>query len=298
MLDWIAGECRGQVNNSNALLCSSNHFHFVAGTLYCGKRSQPSGSFDERVTWSVKVTSTLMAGPKVQQNIAQSITLPPSHSASWCHVFLKKAMDMHPVTYKENVTHQARTLSSIVPWSSSDALVPIVGAFGGWRGQHGQSEIVLSEPALSSFSDLSYSSPSVGLDHTGQASLPTCINEPWSPLSLVHHCSFLGPLLIDTDHWRPETPHKSCFGDTLATIWPFKSVRLPIFPNSNTSTLPTKYSPGPWYISYSPSGAMMNHCYSHNLSLVIMLCLIGVLEGRNQCCNEIRHKMMRERRKC
>ena len=49
-------------------------------------------------------------------------------------------------------------------------------------------------------------------------SLPACISEPWSPmtLSLVHHCSLLGPLLIDTDHCRLGTPHKSCrFGVAL-----------------------------------------------------------------------------------
>ena len=35
---------------------------------------------------------------------------------------------------------------------------------------------------------------------------------PCLPIILlpVHHCSFLGPLLIDTDHCRLGTPHKSC----------------------------------------------------------------------------------------
>ncbi|KAK3533886.1 hypothetical protein QTP70_032995, partial [Hemibagrus guttatus] len=41
------------------------------------------------------------------------------------------------------------------------------------------------------FSNLSNNSSSVGSDHTGQPSLPTCINEPWPPMTLspVHHCS-------------------------------------------------------------------------------------------------------------
>lgn len=56
------------------------------------------------------------------------------------------------------------------------------------------------------------SSSSVGSAHTGQLSLPTCISELWLLMTqyLVHRCSFFGPLLIDTDHCRPETAHKSC----------------------------------------------------------------------------------------
>ncbi|KAK3529736.1 hypothetical protein QTP86_000877, partial [Hemibagrus guttatus] len=72
--------------------------------------------------------------------------------------------------------------------------------------------------SINFFSNLSNSSSSVGSDHTGQPSLPTCITEARPPktLSPVHHCSFLGPLFIDTDHCRPGTPHKSCsFGDVL-----------------------------------------------------------------------------------
>jgi len=106
--------------------------------------------------------------------------------------------------------------------------------------------------SINLLSNLSYSS-SVGSDHTGQPSLPTCINEPWPPMTLtpVHHCSFLGPLLINTAYCRPGTPHKSCsFGDALTqssiTVWSLsnllKSLRLPIFPVSNTSVLRTKCS--------------------------------------------------------
>ncbi|KAK3556042.1 hypothetical protein QTP70_001853 [Hemibagrus guttatus] len=72
--------------------------------------------------------------------------------------------------------------------------------------------------SINFFSNLSNSSSSFGSDHTGQPSLPTCINEPWPPMALstVHHCSFLGPLLIDTDRCRMGTPYKSCsFGDAL-----------------------------------------------------------------------------------
>lgn len=58
----------------------------------------------------------------------------------------------------------------------------------------------LIRTSINFFNNLSNSSPSVGLDHTGQL-FCTCINEPWPPMTLspVHHCSFLGPLLIDTD---------------------------------------------------------------------------------------------------
>ncbi|KAI5107731.1 protein FAM13A isoform X4 [Silurus meridionalis] len=62
------------------------------------------------------------------------------------------------------------------------------------------------------FSSLSYRSSSVGSDHTVQPLLPMCISEPrpTTNLSPVHHCSFLGALLIDTDNCRLGTPHKSC----------------------------------------------------------------------------------------
>ncbi|ROI79356.1 Succinate--hydroxymethylglutarate CoA-transferase [Anabarilius grahami] len=113
----------------------------------------------------------------------------------------------HPRDVKENMIHQTRPPSSIAPWSSSDAHVPTVGSFGGGQGT-----------SINFLSKLSYSSSSVGSDLTGQPSLPTCLNEPWPPMTLspVHRCSFLGPLLIDTDHCRPGTPHKSCsFGDAL-----------------------------------------------------------------------------------
>ena len=86
-----------------------------------------------------------------------------------------------------------------------------------------------------------------GLDHRGLSLLLMCISEPWLPKTLlpVHHCSFLGPLLIDTDHW-PGTPHKSCsFGDALTqssshhTLGSnlLKSLHLPFFPASNRSTM-------------------------------------------------------------
>ncbi|ROI16091.1 hypothetical protein DPX16_7144 [Anabarilius grahami] len=53
------------------------------------------------------------------------------------------------------------------------------------------------------------------LDRTTRASLRSPRVPPMT-LSPVHHCSFLGPLLIDTDHCRPGTPHKSCsLGDAL-----------------------------------------------------------------------------------
>ncbi|MEQ2245360.1 hypothetical protein ILYODFUR_027000 [Ilyodon furcidens] len=63
----------------------------------------------------------------------------------------------------------------------------------------------------------SYSSWSVGSDHMGQLSEPTCIMS--HDLSLVHHCSFLGPLLTDTNHCRSESPCNSCSsGEALTQI--------------------------------------------------------------------------------
>ena len=58
--------------------------------------------------------------------------------------------------------------------------------------------------SINFFSNLNNSSSSVGSDHMGQPSQPACNNEPWPPMTLspVHHCSFLGPLLIDTNHCR------------------------------------------------------------------------------------------------
>ena len=146
----------------------------------------------------------------------------------------------HPRDVKENVIDQTRPPSSIAPWSSSDAQLPIVGAFGGWTGVSMAmtltglwlcssklnklrntlySETFLSEPSLT-FCNLSNNS-SVGWHHAGQP----CINERRNgglrdPVPQGHHCSFLpsfpGPLLIDTDHCRLGKPHKSCsFGDAL-----------------------------------------------------------------------------------
>ncbi|KAI5103567.1 NACHT, LRR and PYD domains-containing protein 12-like isoform X3, partial [Silurus meridionalis] len=72
--------------------------------------------------------------------------------------------------------------------------------------------------SINFFSSLSYRSSSVGWYHRDQPSLLTCINDPRPPTTPlpVHHCSFLGALLIDTDHCRPGTSHKSCsFEDAL-----------------------------------------------------------------------------------
>ncbi|MED6279268.1 hypothetical protein CHARACLAT_032766 [Characodon lateralis] len=54
-------------------------------------------------------------------------------------------------------------------------------------------------------------SPSVGSDHTGQPSIPTCITEHLLPITLLlfQHCSFRGPFLIDTDHCSLATAHKN-----------------------------------------------------------------------------------------
>ncbi len=166
----------------------------------------------------------------------------------------------HPRDVKENVIHQTRPRSSIAPWSSSDAHVPTVAAFGSGQGSawapwlvwgmqpHMQQSVMhcvfwhLSiRTSINFLSNLSYSS-SVGSDHMGQPSLPTCINEPWLPMTLspVHRSTLLGPLLIDTDHCRPRTLHKK-----MEMLWPSHLaitnwLATHIFPASNTSTLSTK----------------------------------------------------------
>ena len=94
------------------------------------------------------------------------------------------------------------------------------------------------------FSNMSKSSSYYGSDSTGQPSLPTCINEPWLPMTLF------GPLLLDNDHYRPGRPTRTAALEMLwpshlaITIWPLsnslKSLCFPILhPASNTSTLRT-----------------------------------------------------------
>lgn len=66
-----------------------------------------------------------------------------------------------------------------------------------------------------------YALVDVGSDHMGQLLFPVYISEPWLPmsLSLVHPISFLGLLLIDADHCRPGTRHRSgSIGDTLTLL--------------------------------------------------------------------------------
>ncbi|KAI5090208.1 hypothetical protein C0J45_20343 [Silurus meridionalis] len=93
----------------------------------------------------------------------------------------------------------------------------------------------------------------VGSDHTDQPSFLTCINEPRPHVALspVHHCSFLEALLINSDHCRPGTSHKSCsFGDAPTQTSrrhdlpnSLKSLHSPAYPASDTSTLRTKCLP-------------------------------------------------------
>lgn len=59
-------------------------------------------------------------------------------------------------------------------------------------------------------SEPEFECPSVGLDHRGQPSLPTCISEHPMILSPDNHHFFLGTLLTDTDHSPSITIHKSC----------------------------------------------------------------------------------------
>ncbi|KAK3555256.1 hypothetical protein QTP86_014834 [Hemibagrus guttatus] len=104
------------------------------------------------------------------------------------------------------------------------------------------------------FRNLSNSSSSVGSDQTGQPSLPMCINKPWLPMTLspVHHCSSLGPRLIDTDHCRPGTPHKSCsFVDALIQLF------------SHLNLVPVKLSQIIMLVHFFKFEDKMFTCYIH-----------------------------------
>ena len=166
-----------------------------------------------------------MAEPRVsQQNIAQSITLP--QPACLLHIVHPGAMCSpgkrhtywpgHPRDSSDQATFFY--FSVVQFWCSlphpdwSLAIQP-----------HMQQTVIhcvlwhLSiRTKINFFNNLS--NRSVGADHLGQPSFPTCISEPWPPMTLspVHHCSYLRPLLIDTDLCRPGTPHTSwSFGDAV-----------------------------------------------------------------------------------
>ncbi len=96
----------------------------------------------------------------------------------------------HPRDVKESMIHQTRPPSSIALWSNSDDHVPTVGAFGGGQGSAWAPWLVCGYAApyatncdalciLTPFHqnqhrllEQSYSSSSVGSDHTGQPFLP------------------------------------------------------------------------------------------------------------------------------
>lgn len=105
---------------------------------------------------------------------------------------------------KENVIQQIRSSSSIAPWSSFNAHLPIVGGFTGgevsaWAATHchRQQAVLLYCTMLSD----------------------TLYHSRW--------LSFLGPLSLGTIQHIPGTPHKTCcFGDAQSshlaiafTIW-------------------------------------------------------------------------------
>lgn len=75
------------------------------------------------------------------------------------------------------------------------------------------SDTFLSEIALHFWAI--WSTAACLLHQTTQVSLPCAlVSLGRHDLSLVYHCPFLGPQLIDSDHCRQGTPHKSCsFGD-------------------------------------------------------------------------------------
>ena len=148
--------------------------------------------------------------------------------------------------------------SSIAPWSSSDAHMPIVGAFGGGQGSAWApwllcspirnklqcavySNTFLSEPSLTSLA-IWTTIAVCWIGPHGPAFTPHVHQWTLVAHNPVRRCSVLGSLLIDTDHCRPGTPHKSCSsGDALtqSSSHHILALRLPIFPAFNTSTLRT-----------------------------------------------------------
>ncbi|KAK3532048.1 hypothetical protein QTP86_003544 [Hemibagrus guttatus] len=102
--------------------------------------------------------------------------------------------------YKEMPSPQS---TNMAPWANPEHFTQrqeCINTFASWFGYmplvHSQLRLdpVLFKDHVTSmnfFSNLSNSSSSVGSDHKGQPSLPTCINEPWPPMTLspVHHCS-------------------------------------------------------------------------------------------------------------
>ena len=156
----------------------------------------------------------------------------------------------HPCDVKENVIHQTRPPSSIASWTSSDAHVPIVVAFGGGQGSAGTpwlfcgyvaptcnklrctvySDTFLSEPALT-FSAIGATAACLSVGPHGPIFAPhmhqwaLAIHDP----SPVHHCSYLGPLFIDTDHCTTGTPNKSCSFGAALTQSSHQTLTLVIF---------------------------------------------------------------------
>lgn len=113
-----------------------------------------------------------------------------------------------------------------------------------------------------------------------QHSLPTWVIENWPPMTLlsVHHCSFLGPRLIDTDHCSLGTSHKSCsFGEALIlssrhhNLALLKLVQIPTlahFPASNASILKTRCSLAALYFP------LTNRCHDEKIISLFQLSLV------------------------
>ena len=146
----------------------------------------------------------------------------------------------HSRGVKENVIHQTRLPSFIAPWSLFWCSHAHCRYFWQWTvvSMDTLNGLWLHRPVyitncdalfwhlsirtnMNFFNNLSYRSSSVGLDHAVQPLVPTRINEHLPPMtqSPVHWFSFLGPLMIGTDHCKPGTPHKSSsFGDALTQL--------------------------------------------------------------------------------
>lgn len=194
----------------------------------------------------------------------------------------------HPRDMKENGIHQTRPPSSIPPWSSSAAHVPIVGAFGSRQGtdcsvamQHHTQEVAMLcvswhlsiRTGLKAFSNL--------IAHLLDLTIRASLHSPRASLShgcpwlcrlftAVFQCYFLGTLLIDTDHCIPGKPHKSCsFGEALTQS----------SSHHNNQTRPNPYL-GTFFLLLAHQ---LNKCFSLCLSVVIMLCLISVFIVWAQC---------------
>lgn len=159
-----------------------------------------------------------MAGDKVSQ-----LPMPSSHNASWCYIFPRLVLHRHlPIHDKINVIYQSRPYSCSVLQFSSCAHCWCfrwwTSVSIGWSAamQPYTQQIVIHyvfwhlsiRNSRNLFSNLSYSSWSVGLDHMGQFLLPLCVSEPvcwWSCRAVPTHKPWAQSVLLMSNITHPLT---------------------------------------------------------------------------------------------